>query len=222
MEHAENDRPGRLRMPRSRGAVSGILLIALGAWGALIPFLGPYFNFAYTPGQQWVWTAVRGWLEVLPGIAAVAGGVLLIVSKNRVSAMFGGWLAVLAGAWFVVGGAFAPMLRIGALGDPVAATDGKRALLEVSYFSGLGALIVFLGGAVMARLWARLARDVQTSESPESIAPAEPVESAPVPEASPEPSSDAETEASSEAEQRHGLSGLFHRPRAGASAGHTE
>ncbi len=231
MKRAKNDGPGRLRMPRSRGAVSGLLLIVLGAWGALIPFIGPYFNFAYTPGQQWVWTAVRGWLEVLPGIATVAGGVLLIGSRDRVSAIFGGWLAVLGGAWFVVGPAFAPVLHIGAVGDPVASTEGKRALLEVSYFSGLGALIVFLGGAVLARLAVRLARDVQPLESPEPkapAAPAEPVESVSVPETPPEPSSGAQTEPrvnrveSSDTEARHGLGGLFRRHRAGASVGHPQ
>ena len=36
---------GTLHMPRSRGAVSGLLLLILGAWGALVPFIGPYFHF---------------------------------------------------------------------------------------------------------------------------------------------------------------------------------
>jgi hypothetical protein len=40
---------GMLRIPRSRGALSGVLLILLGAWGGLIPFIGPYFHYAYTP-----------------------------------------------------------------------------------------------------------------------------------------------------------------------------
>ena len=56
---------GRLQMPRSRGAASGFLLILLGAWGALIPFIGPYFDFAFTPDTEWTWTMARGWLEVL-------------------------------------------------------------------------------------------------------------------------------------------------------------
>ncbi|EUA11920.1 hypothetical protein I546_2738 [Mycobacterium kansasii 732] len=77
----------------------------LGAWGALVPFIGPRFDFAYTPGQAW--TAARGWLEVLPGVAAAVGGLLLIISGNRAIAMLGGWLAALAGAWFVVGTQFA-------------------------------------------------------------------------------------------------------------------
>ena len=32
---------GMLRVPRTRGVASGYLLILLGAWGALIPFIGP-------------------------------------------------------------------------------------------------------------------------------------------------------------------------------------
>ncbi|MGB9303977.1 MAG: hypothetical protein WCB92_09955 [Mycobacterium sp.] len=178
MKRAERDRIRGLRMPRSRGAVSGLLLVILGAWGALIPFVGPHFNFAYTPDQEWAWTTARGWLEVLPGAATVAGGLLLIVSRNRATAMFGGWLAVLAGAWFVIGGQVAPLLGIGAIGDPVAATDRKRALLEISYFSGLGALIIFLGAAALARTAARLARDVVPFEAP--VEPAAPLASEPV------------------------------------------
>jgi hypothetical protein len=173
MKHAQKDRAVGLSMPRSRGAVSGLLLVILGAWGALIPFVGPHFNFAYTPDQEWTWTTARGWLEVFPGVTTVVGGLLLIGSRNRATAMLGGWLAVLAGAWFVVGGQFAPMLRIGVVGDPVASTDRKRALLEVSYFSGLGLLIVFLGAAVLARLAVRLARDVQPLEDPAARAPEE-------------------------------------------------
>jgi hypothetical protein len=142
-----------------------LLLVILGAWGALIPFVGPRFNFAYTPDQDWAWTTARGWLEVFPGVAAVVGGLLLIFSGNRAVAMFGGWLAVLGGAWFVVGGQFAPLLRIGTVGDPIATTERKRALLEVTYFSGLGALIVFLGGIALARLAVRLARDVVPLET---------------------------------------------------------
>jgi hypothetical protein len=160
MTRADRDYPGALTMPRSRGAVSGLILVILGAWGALIPFVGPHFNFAYTPDRDWAWTTARGWLEVLPGAATVLGGLLLIVAGNRVAAMVGGWLAVLSGAWFVVGGQVAPLLGIGSAGDPIAATERKRAALEVSYFSGLGALIIFVGGIVLARTAVRLARDV--------------------------------------------------------------
>lgn len=159
-------------MPRSRGSVSGLLLVILGAWGALIPFVGPHFNFAYTPNQDWTWTTARGWLEVFPGVATVVGGLLLIVTANRAIAMFGGWLAVLGGLWFVVGEQFAPLLRIGTVGDPIATTDRKRAVLEVAYFSGPGALIVFLGGIALSRLAIRMARDVKPVEPQPALVPA--------------------------------------------------
>ena len=157
---------GSLHMPRSRGAVSGLLLIILGVWGALIPFIGPYFHFAYTPDQAWAWSTARAWLEVFPGVITALGGFLLLVSGNRATAMFGGWLAVIAGAWFVVGRTLASTLRLGDIGQPIAATDAKRAVIEITYFSGLGALIVFLGGAVLARVTVRTARDVETRWKP--------------------------------------------------------
>jgi hypothetical protein len=172
MTNSPKDRAVGLRMPRSRGSVSGLLLVILGAWGALIPFVGPHFNFAYTPNQDWTWTTARGWLEVFPGAATVVGGLLLIVTANRAIAMFGGWLAVLGGAWFVVGEQFAPILRIGTVGDPIATTERKRAVLEVAYFSGLGALIVFLGGIALSRLAVRMARDVQPIEPQPALVPA--------------------------------------------------
>lgn len=166
------DRPTRGRIPRSRGAVIGLLLVILGAWGALIPFIGPNFDFAYTPGQAW--TSARGWLEVLPGVATAVGGLLLIVSRNRGSAMLGGWLAALGGAWFVVGRVVAPLVSVGSVGDPVGATDRKRVAVELAYFSGLGVLITFLAGAALARMAFRLARDVRP------VTPvAQPVEAAP-------------------------------------------
>jgi hypothetical protein len=152
---------GPLHMPRSRGAVSGLVLLILGAWGALVPFIGPYLHLSYTPGEAWVWSTARAWLEVFPGVAAAVGGFLLLVSGNRATAMFGGWLAVIAGAWFVVGRTLSSTLSLGDVGRPMAATDAKRAVIEIAYFSGLGALIVFVGGAVLARVTIRTARDVE-------------------------------------------------------------
>jgi hypothetical protein len=130
----------------------------------LVPFFGPNIDWAYMADPAWTWTTAKGWLEVLPGAAAAVGGLLVLFAGNRASAVFGGWLAVFAGAWFVVGRAFASTLGIGDIGQPVASTDLKRALLEVTYFTGLGALIVFLGGAAAARLAVRHARDVVVTE----------------------------------------------------------
>lgn len=157
---------GRLQMPRSRGAASGFLLILLGVWGALIPFVGPYFDFAFTPEREWTWTAARGWLEVLPGVVTVVGGLLLLSSRNRATAMLGGWLAVLAGAWFVVGRALAGPLSLGDVGTAMGDSATKLAWLELTYFHGLGALIVFLGAMALGRLSIRSVRDVEWAQRP--------------------------------------------------------
>ena len=157
-------RGGRMGMPRSRGAASGFLLILLGIWGALIPFVGPYFDFAFTPDKEWVWTTARGWLEVLPGAVTVVGGFLMLSSRNRFTAMLGGWLTVFAGAWFIVGRALAGPLGIGDVGAPVAATETKRVALDLAYFYGLGALIIFLGAIALGRLSIRSARDIRYAE----------------------------------------------------------
>jgi hypothetical protein len=218
---------GGLHMPRSRGAVSGLLLIILGVWGALIPFVGPYFHFAYTPDQPWIWSTARAWLEVFPGIVTAAGGLLLLVSGNRATAMLGGWLAVIGGAWFVVGRTLAPTLRLGSVGNPIGATDAKRAVLEIAYFSGLGALIVFLGGAALARMSVRTVRDVEYALQNEPVpaaatsgahtAPAAPAASTPAaPEVSPDAPTYAAPQASAE-ETGHEKRGFFRRRRARVS-----
>jgi hypothetical protein len=157
-------RGGRLFMPRSRGAASGLLLIVLGAWGAAAPFVGTHVDFAFSPGHEW--TAAKGWLEVLPGAAALIGGCLLAASRNRATAMLGGCLSVLAGAWFVVGRAVAGPLGLGVVGTPVASTDTERLLLDLAYFSGLGAALVFLGAVALGRLSVRSFRDVERANRP--------------------------------------------------------
>ena len=162
---------GSLRIPRSRGAVSGLLIVVLGVWGALIPFIGPLFDFAYSPDRPWAWTAGRGWLQVLPGLVAVLGGLLMFASRNRATAMLGTWLAVAAGAWFVVGRAVAVPLGLGSAGEPVAATETQRVWLELTYFSGLGALIVFLAALAAGRLSVRTARDIAYRDAHTPVAP---------------------------------------------------
>ena len=74
-----------LQMRRSRGAASGFLLVLLGLWGALIPFIGPYFHFAYTPDSAWTYSTARLWLEILPGAAVFLGGLLLMIATAATS-----------------------------------------------------------------------------------------------------------------------------------------
>jgi hypothetical protein len=170
--HAIQPAESRLSVRRSRGAFSGILVLLLGAWGALVPFFGPSFHFGFTPDRTWAWTSARAWLEVLPGAAAAVGGLILLVSANRVVAILGGWLAAAAGAWFVVGPSLAHLLHIQALGSPIRTSTGMVSLQWLALFYGLGALILFLSAGAMGRLTVRSMADAAlTQRSAYPVAP---------------------------------------------------
>src|SRR5260221_13971473 len=100
---------GILRVSRSRGALSGVLLVLLGIWGGLIPLVGPYVNYAYTPNHAWQITSGRIWLEILPAAGALLGGLILLASKLRPTALLGPSLAAASGAWFAGGSSLAPL-----------------------------------------------------------------------------------------------------------------
>ncbi|HEX3962725.1 MAG TPA: hypothetical protein VHZ03_39850 [Trebonia sp.] len=135
-----------LRMRRSQTAASGMLLVLLGIWGGLIPFIGPYFHYAYTPDKAWDYTTARLWLEILPGAAAFLGGALLVSARSRMSAAFGAALAAAAGAWFALGTVLSPLWNHGhALGGvPAGATVALRIAEQLGFFTGLGVVIVAL------------------------------------------------------------------------------
>jgi hypothetical protein len=153
-----------MRVPRSRGAFSGLILVVLGVWGALIPFVGPSFSYAYTPSDSWHWTLWRFWLEVLPGGAAVLGGLILIASANRVRGSVGGWLGAAAGAWFVVGLPLAPVVHIHGVGAPASSGTDTRAWETIGMFSGLGVVILLFAALALGRLAVVGVRDVVASD----------------------------------------------------------
>jgi hypothetical protein len=151
---------GTLRVRRSRGALSGVFLVLLGIWGALIPFVGPYFHFAYTPDRAWDATAGRMWLEVLPGVVTLISGVVVFISRFRPAAVLAAWLATLAGAWFAVGHLIGTAwTSIPTAGTPVGGAT-RAALEQVGLFTGLGVVILFVAALVLGRFTVIGAKDV--------------------------------------------------------------
>jgi hypothetical protein len=145
-----------LRLPRTTGALSGVVVIALGIWGGLIPFIGPYFHYAFGGYQAWHYTAQRLWLDILPGIVAVIGGFMLLTAATRTAGLIGGWLAVAAGAWFAIGPVVSLLWHhtIYAIGVP--AGGYTRQMFEwIGYFYGLGALIIGFAAFAMGRYFSR-------------------------------------------------------------------
>jgi len=151
------------QVARRRGAVSGFFVFVLGLWGAVIPFVGPYFNYGYAPLDTWHWTAARGWLEVLPGGVAVLAGLILMGATRRLTLLSGAWLAAAAGAWFVVGPTLADPLNL-QLAGPVSAHQWVRVLATLGLFTALGALIVFFAALAVGRLSVRSVGDFRAAE----------------------------------------------------------
>jgi hypothetical protein len=157
-------RRARGQIARRRGALIGLILIILGAWGALIPFIGPYFHYAYTPDQAWHWTASRGWLEVLPGVVTALGGLLVLISNSRATAVLGAWLAAAGGAWFAIGTSFVPIFHTGTVGTPASSHSTLRVLEAIGFFYGLGVVIVFFAATASGRLSVRSLADIHLAQ----------------------------------------------------------
>jgi hypothetical protein len=162
---------GVTRIPRRRGSLCGLLLVLLGAWGALVPFVGPYFKFAFTPDHAWTYTSGRLYLSILPGTAAALGGLLVLATRSRAAGTLGGLLAAAGGAWFIAG---QPIVAIAlkrpsiSAGVPVtrsgAAATGPATIYQflemLGFFTAVGIVIVFLGALVLGRFSMISVRDV--------------------------------------------------------------
>jgi hypothetical protein len=131
------------RIPRTKGALSGLIIMILGLWGALIPFVGPYFDYALHSDQTWQWFGDRFWLEVLPGIVAVVGGFMLLSGTRRGGMSLGALLALAAGLWFIVGPQVSTLWHDGqmTIGPAVAKHNFTRMLEWIGFHYGLGGLI---------------------------------------------------------------------------------
>jgi hypothetical protein len=142
------------QMRRSRGAFSGFLLMLLGLWGALIPFVGPYVHYAYTPDKAWTYNTGRLWLEILPGAAVFLGGFLLLIARSRDIALFGALLAAVAGAWFTLGPVLSPLWNnhVAMGGSPASSTVYMRIMEQLGFFTALGVVIVFVAAAALGRV----------------------------------------------------------------------
>jgi hypothetical protein len=208
---AEHSSAGRSRIPRSRGALVGTLLVLLGAWGVVIPFFGQEFGLSYATTGQWEWTAARGWLQVLPGLLTILGGTVLILSRNRFAALLGAWLSALAGTWFIVGRAVAETLGLSHAGAPPETSAAEAMWAELANFTGLGAVIMLLAALILGRISVRSLRDIRYADTtsvtsqPPADGSAQPHESA--------PSENAErlTDAAPQHDQRDQRANLFGR-----------
>jgi hypothetical protein len=144
-----------MRIRRTHGIFGGLLVALLGIWGGIIPFVGPYFNYAFTPDKAWTYTSGRLYLEILPGAGALLGGLLMMAARSRHVALFGSLLAIASGAWFALGNVFAPLWTVAnPAGGPASVGTLTRILEQVGFFTGLGIVIVLIAAIVAGRVTA--------------------------------------------------------------------
>ena len=144
-----------MRIRRTHGIFGGLLVALLGIWGGIIPFVGPYFNYAFTPDKAWTYTTGRLDLEILPGAGALLGGLLMMAARSRHVALFGSLLAIGSGAWFALGNVFAPLWTVAnPAGGPASTGTLMRVMEQVGFFTGLGIVIVLFAALVAGRVTA--------------------------------------------------------------------
>jgi hypothetical protein len=126
---------------------AGLLTVLLGAWGGIVPFVGPLFGFSADGSPAWRWNLAHALLSLTPGAVAVAAGLLVVLaggSLYRPGALaVGGFAAALCGAWFVIGPVAWPVLEHTTF---FAGAPPLSALAHwVGYSLGPGALLIGLG-----------------------------------------------------------------------------
>lgn len=134
---------------------AGLLVVLLGAWGGIVPFVGPIFGFSADGSASWSWDLPHALLNLVPGAVAVAGGLLAIavgqpVSRSRRALLaIGGLVAAVCGAWFVIGPVAWPVLAHARV------FVNARPLTELAYWIGYslgpGALLIGMGAFLFGR-----------------------------------------------------------------------
>lgn len=164
--------------------MSGFMLVVLGLWGGLIPFVGPYFGYAFGSHATWHFTTNRLWLDVLPGAAVLLGGLVVLRSGHRASGTLGSWLALAGGAWFAVGPAVSRLWEHGSgpIGVPLFG-HARQTFELIGYFYGLGAVVIGLAAFALGRVVTRPALVIEPAAAePAAAQPTttEPVAAEPV------------------------------------------
>lgn len=129
-----------------RAKIAGGVLLVLGLWGALVPFIGPSFGYGMGGVGAWTWTESHATLHLAPGVAAIVGAIFLLLGRST-SQTFGSLLAIVGGIWFVIAPSLHPlwagqsMAGMNGMGDSV----WSSALSALGYHYGTGVLIAIVG-----------------------------------------------------------------------------
>ncbi|MEA2145587.1 MAG: hypothetical protein QOG59_1174 [Solirubrobacteraceae bacterium] len=130
---------------------TGLLLVALGLWGGLVPFVGHYFHFALGPDKSWDWTTNRLYLDVLPAAATILGGLNLMSAGPRRSARLGALLGLAGGIWFAIGPEISQLWTAHGAQGAGHGSAHVQMLEMLTYHTGLGVLVTALAAYALPR-----------------------------------------------------------------------
>jgi hypothetical protein len=136
-------------------AVLGTLVVLVGAWAGIVPFVGGLIGLSADGSPAWSWGLTHAVLWLAPGAVAVVLGLGMLAHVPRVrrrAARFGpawmGFVTAVCGAWLVVGVFAWPTFRTsGAVF--VGATPLRQLDYLIGWSLGPGALLVLLGGCAI-------------------------------------------------------------------------
>jgi hypothetical protein len=125
-----------------------MMLMALGVWVFLLPLAGPYFGFGFDTATRWRFSQLHWVTGLAAGIAIFLGGAL-VMSRRRLLEELGGLAALAGGVWLVVAPSLHQVWSPTALA-PQPAGAWHTAWLWIAYFYGAGALAIYLAARAQA------------------------------------------------------------------------
>ena len=157
VERHELDRQeirSRVHLGRLGIGTAGVVAVLVSAWGGIVPYVGPLFDYRGDGSQAWHWNLAHAVLALAPGALGVLLGLFVIaesrgivVGRGRLTLAAAGTLLMVCGAWFAVGPLAWPVLSDG---GPyfVASTHLRVLAYEVGYSIGTGLVLVVCGAFV--------------------------------------------------------------------------
>ncbi|HET6810248.1 MAG TPA: hypothetical protein VFH50_04495 [Acidimicrobiales bacterium] len=146
-----------------RAALSGLLMMLIGAWGGAVAYFGPEIGLSPAGARSWQWTTAHTILNLAPGAAAFAGGLMVMFGSRLLAGglqRLGALLTFGAGGWFVLGAAVYPVFY----GTPapgyghVAGGPLMNLAAVAGYGAGVGIALCLLSGVAMAWSMPRVMR----------------------------------------------------------------